>query len=108
MTATKEHRRASRTARLIALAAALLLACGNAAAVESKSRFALTATATLSHQAAAQSNGQLQLKASLSPVTPSPALQSAGRFVLAGTLGASSLVCYNDTIFRDSLDGAGL
>lgn len=108
MAATNERRRASRTARLIAVPAALLLACGSASAAESKSRFALTATGTLSHEATAQSNGPLQLKASLSPVTPSPALQSSGRFVLAGTLGASSLVCYNDTIFRDSLDGTGL
>jgi hypothetical protein len=108
MAATKVRRRASRTARLIAGPAALLLAYGNAAATESQSRFALSATATLSHEAAAQSNGRLQLKAFLSPVRSSPTLQSTGRFALVGTLGASSLVCYNDTIFRDSLDGTGL
>ena len=108
MAGTGERRRAARIACLIAVPAALVLACGSVAATELKSRFKLTATGTLSYEAAALSNGQLQLKASLSPVTSPPALQSTGRFVLTGTLIASSLVCYNDTIFRDSLDGTGL
>jgi len=37
-----------------------------------------------------------------------PARTSASRFAIAAAAAPASLVCYNDTIFRDDLDGDGL
>jgi len=52
----------------------------------------------------------LRLNAVLTPAAipaGAPLLQSDGRFALRATLGAASLVCYADTIFRDNFDGDG-
>jgi len=53
---------------------------------------------------------RLRLNAVLTPAAipaGAPLLQSDGRFALRATLGAASLVCYADTIFRDNFDGDG-
>ena len=76
-------------------------------AADSK-RFSMSGNGTLSTEQPAQTNDRWQLKASLSPTAVAPAMQADGRFALTGVLSASSLVCYNDTIFRDSFDGTGL
>lgn len=72
--------------------------------------YRLNGAGTLSLDAQVQQNGRLRLKAGLSPgATTAAALElpSGDRFVLAATLAATSLVCYNDTIFRDDFDGDG-
>ena len=58
----------------------------------------------------AQRGGSMDLKAMLSAsvaVPAAPSIQSNGRFALSGTLAAASLVCYNDTIYRDDFDADG-
>jgi len=94
------------------LAALLGCAACNALALHSPQshRFVLSGSGSLTLDTPTLSRGQLQLKAMLSAsVTPPPAptIQSSSRFALSGTLAAASLVCYNDTIFRDDYDGDG-
>ena len=43
-----------------------------------------------------------------STLSASQPAQEGGRFSLTALLSTSSLVCYNDTIFRDGFDGTGL
>jgi len=72
-------------------------------------RYAISGTATLSVDAAAQQGG-LRLRAGLAPVpiaSSVPLVQSEARFALSATLSAASLVCYSDTIYRDDFDGDG-
>jgi len=75
-------------------------------------RFQLAGSGTLRSDQPVQKSGDLQIKAYLSPSDfvhpPSSSVQKGDRFVLSATLATSSLVCYNDTIFRDSFDGTGL
>ena len=52
----------------------------------------------------------MDVKAMLSASVAAPAapsIQSNFRFALSGTLAAASLVCYNDTIYRDDFDADG-
>ena len=74
-------------------------------------RFQLSGYGTLSLDAPVQKTDYLQLKATLTSkdaaLAASPPVQENARFALMATLAASSLVCYNDTIFRDDFDGDG-
>lgn len=58
-----------------------------------------------------QRGGRFQLSATLSEGTRAPAMAAAalegGSYTLNAVASASSLVCYNDTIFRDDFDGDG-
>jgi hypothetical protein len=88
------------------------IAANDASAVESATahRFELHGTVALAPDAPLQRNATLRLKASLLPDTSATnrqPLQSGARFALTATLAAASLVCYNDTIFRDDFDGDG-
>jgi hypothetical protein len=81
-----------------------------AAESASAHRYEIRGAGTLTLDAPRQSNGGLLLKAELSPPATPPVhqtLQLNGRFALSATLAASSLVCFNDTIFRDDFDGDG-
>ena len=103
-------RHASR-ARVVAVAF-VLIAANAAFAAEStvQHRFDLHGTGVLKPAVSAQRNGSLQLKATLSPAgagNAAPAMQSGGGFQMTAILITSSLVCYNDTIFRDDFDGDG-
>lgn len=75
----------------------------------SAQRFQLSGSGTLTLDAPPQQGGSLLLKAALLPdhVTAQRVQQSGGPFALTATLAPSSLVCYNDTIFRDDFDGDG-
>lgn len=58
-----------------------------------------------------QANDRFTLKAqlvALASTVSELATQTNARFALNAALSTSSLVCYNDTIFRDSFDGTGL
>jgi len=74
-------------------------------------RFELTGSGTLSLDQSVQKSGNVQLKAYLTPsdaaISASPPVQDGGGFALMAGLTAASLVCYNDTIFRDDFDGDG-
>ena len=74
--------------------------------------FQLAGSSTLTLDQPAQKSRDLQIKAYMSPSDferpLSSSIQKGDRFVLSATLGTASLVCYNDTIFRDSFDGTGL
>ena len=80
-------------------------------AMESSPRFQLVGSSTLTLDQAVHRGGDLQIKAYLtstetSSAASSPA-QEGGRFSLNALLSTSSIVCYNDTIFRDDFDGDG-
>ena len=73
-------------------------------------RFELSGSATLRPDPPILRSERLRLNAVLTPAAipaGAPLLQSDGRFALRATLGAASLVCYADTIFRDNFDGDG-
>jgi hypothetical protein len=74
-------------------------------------RFQLVGSGTLRLEQPVQKSGNVQLNAYLSPSdaerASSPVAQLGGGFALIANLAASSLVCYNDTIFRDDFDGDG-
>ena len=96
----------------VAIAAFLAIAANCAFAADSTSahRYQLDGAGTIALDTLVQYGGGLHLKATLSPSVPAigtPLLQSSGRFALTATLAAQSLVCYNDTIFRDDFDGDG-
>jgi len=75
-------------------------------------RFQLAGSGTLTLDQPVQKSADLRIKAYLSPGdfarSPSSSVLKGGRFALSATLATSSLVCFNDTIFRDSFDGTGL
>lgn len=100
-----------RAIRAIAAAFAWIVANG-AFAAESTSvhRYELMGSGTLQLDAPVLHNGSLHLQAELTPaasVNTRPVAQSGSSFELAAVLSAQSLVCYNDTIFRDDFDGDG-
>ena len=93
-----------------------LCACflANAAfATESTSiqRFQLSGSGTLTLDQPVQKSGNLQLKAYLTSkdaaLAALPPVQEGGGFALIASASSASLVCYNDTIFRDDFDGDG-
>ena len=102
-----ERPRATRQTVLLGLFG-LALSCSEVSAVEPAPRYTVTGFGTLSFDPPAQKDGRLQLEASLSPLAAQSAPESTDRFFLTGTLSSTSLVCYYDTIFRDSFDGNGL
>lgn len=74
-------------------------------------RYELSGSATLTLDPPMLQNGGLKLNATLAPsgsIGTAPAAQSGGSFLMTGILSPQSLVCYNDTIFRDDFDGDGL
>ena len=94
----------------------LLVGCficftSSAMATPEPSRFQLVGSGTLRLDQPEQKSGNVQLMAHLTLSDPvsaaSPLLQRGGGFALMATLDAASLVCYNDTIFRDDFDGDG-
>jgi hypothetical protein len=100
-----------KTRYLLCTALIAPLALGAVHAVAQTERFAIVGEGTLVIDAPAQTSGRFLLKAQLAPptdVTTLPARQRAERFSLSALLSTSSLVCYNDTIFRDGFDGTGL
>lgn len=74
-------------------------------------RFQLLGSGTLNLDQPVQRSKSVQLKATLTPtdatLAAAPPVQVGGRFALTASLTTASLVCYNDTIFRDSFDGTG-
>jgi hypothetical protein len=90
------------------------VACFGASATSASElpRFHLVGSSTLQLDQPVQKSGKVQLKAFLSSSNTygasSSVPQLGGGFALFANLAASSLVCYNDTIFRDSFDGTGL
>lgn len=95
-----------------AAVAALLASWLATAAGADDPRFSVTATAALSQRAPTQGGGSFELRGELQRAgggtEAAPSLARDARFVIAATTAAASLVCYNDTIFRDDLDGDGL
>ena len=91
--------------RLAMLAVAFLFG-GTAGAAQ----FSLIGHLHLSQRAAAQANSRFSLRAGLSASsrTTGADVQHGMRFTLFAALTSTSLVCYNDTIFRDDFDGDGL
>lgn len=95
------------------LIAAALLAGHAAVAADAPpaQRFRLSGSGTLRADPPVQVGGRLRLNATLqakdAALAASPPVQENGRFALMATLAAASLVCYNDTIFRDDFDGDG-
>ncbi len=92
--------------RLLAIPLASMLFFNTGVAADF-SRFSLAGQGTLSIEEPAKVSGPFELRASLSPSAALPSAQSAGRFALLAALSTTSLVCYNDTIFRDDFDGDG-
>ena len=94
---------------------AIVLACfafsGAVAPAHAADRFALTATARVEPGAQTQRGGRFALRGTLSSPAAAPAQAAAalagGGYVMNAIASASSLVCYDDTIFRDDFDGDG-
>ena len=91
-----------------------LMVFNTAACAEKSSNavgFHLSGTATIKADVATQHSESLTLKAYLTrmdaALKASPPVQEGGSFALMAALGVPSLVCYNDTIFRDDFDGDG-
>jgi hypothetical protein len=102
----------SRSARTLWLALGILICFSTSAASPPDSpRFRLNGTGTLQLDQSVQKSGNVKLKAYLSPtdaaISASPPVQEGGGFALMASFAAASLVCYNDTIFRDDFDGDG-
>jgi hypothetical protein len=89
---------------------AIVANCTFATETTTAHRYELAGAGALALDPPVQRSGSLHLKAALSPgvvAIDAPAMQSDGRFALSATFAASSLVCYNDTIFRDDFDADG-
>ena len=99
-------REAARVCAIVLLAASAI-----AGAQAAAPRFSVSGTATFSADAPAQRGGRYQLRAHLSSQVPGPAVAApalvGGPYTLSALASASSLVCYDDTIFRDDFDGDG-
>ncbi len=91
----------------------VLLISGNtaAAATPDAQRFQLAGSGTLKPDQPLLKSGNVQLRAYLVPAGAAPAastiVQAGGPFALSAILETASLVCFNDTIFRDDFDGDG-
>jgi len=97
--------------------AALLASWLATAAGAGEPRFSMTGTAAMTQRAPAQSSGRFELRGDLqradggavaAPSLAAPSLAWGARFVIDASTAPASLVCYNDTIFRDAFDGNGL
>jgi hypothetical protein len=73
-------------------------------------RFAIVGDASLAADTVEQRSERFTLKAHLTAPSSSTSegTQANSRFTLDAALSTSSMVCYNDTIFRDGFDGTGL
>lgn len=94
------------------LVAGLALCAATSGAVRAaETRFRLHAEAHLERNTSIHAGARFELSGQLGLPQPAPAsawaLQTRARFMLTATASAS-LVCYNDTIFRDGFDGTGL
>lgn len=85
---------------LLSLLAVPALAAGSQPAP----RFQLSGSGSVSAAAAAQSAGDLHLRATLSPVNAAPLVQTGVAYTLSGNLAVVPLVCFNDTIFRNGFE----
>lgn len=99
--------------RCVGIACAIAIASYGAPVVHaadgSASGFQMNATAATTATTAHSADGnRFALAASIAagPVVPAPALTGT-RFRIDAVAAAASLVCYNDTIFRDDFDGDG-
>ncbi len=100
-----------KTRHLLCTALVAPLALSTVHAMAQAESFAIAGEGTLAMDAPAQTNGRFALKAQLvtpADLTASLAVRRGERFSLSALLSTSSLVCYNDTIFRDGFDGTGL
>lgn len=96
----------------LVLIAGLTTATAPAASANGAPRFRLSGSGSLTQEVPAQDNGRFAIKAALDqhagqPARAPEALTSA-RFALSAVASSNSLVCYDDTIFRDGFDGTGL
>lgn len=85
---------------------------GFAAGAASVQRYQLSGTGSITREAVQPSSERFKLSADLGVRAPGPSMAPAsltgGGFVLSAVASQNSLVCYNDTIFRDGFDGTGL
>jgi hypothetical protein len=92
------------------VAACACVAVG-ATSVSDQQRFQLTGSGVLQLDAPLQKSGNVQLRGRLVPddatFAASPPAQEGGVFALKASLAAASMICYNDTIFRDDFDADG-
>jgi hypothetical protein len=97
---------------IVSSATACVSFAASATTASDPPRFQLAGSGTLQLDPLVQKSGNVQLKAYLTPndaaISASLPAQEGGKFSLAALLSTSSLVCYNDTIFRDGFDGTGL
>lgn len=74
-------------------------------------QFELRVDASRSREVQLQRGGRFELQAEMSVELRQPSVAPAplagGGYVLDAIASTSSLVCYNDTIFRDDFDGDG-
>jgi hypothetical protein len=104
-------RRSRMSAAIAVLGAVFSMHATYAAESTSAQNLRVSGSATLRRDQPAQKTGTLSLKAYLTPkdaaLEASPPVQDGGTFALMAKLVAKPSVCYNDTIFRDDLDGDG-
>jgi hypothetical protein len=77
-----------------------------------RARFQLEGSGIATMNQSVQKSAHIQLRAFLTPDDAGEGTTSnvaqGERFAVSATFSAASLVCYNDTIFRDGFDGTGL
>ena len=82
-----------------------------AASASASERFQISGEGTLHATRPILENSRFQLSATLAADAPAPYQAPdtlvGGRFALNAIASSNSLVCYNDTIFRDGFDGNG-
>jgi len=96
---------------LVGGAATCILSAASATTAPDPHHFQLVGSGSLNLDQPVQKGESVLLKAILTPTnaafTASTLVQEGGRFAMTASLATESLVCYNDTIFRDSFDGTG-
>lgn len=87
------------------------VAVARAANASAGERFQLSADGMLHATGPTLENSRFQLFGTFATETPgpypAPDTLAGGRFALNAIASSNSLVCYNDTIFRDGFDGNG-
>ncbi len=100
-----------RTLVVAALVCAALLSGSASATDAAPHRFSMRGAATITRDSPTLHGDTLSLRADLAPsnaaLSSSAVVQDGGQFTLMANAVAVSLVCYNDTIFRDDFDGDG-
>lgn len=78
---------------------------------DAAAQFELRVDASRSREVQLQRGGRFELQAEMSVELQQPSVAPAplagGAYILDAVASTSSLVCYNDTIFRDDFDGDG-